>query len=163
MNRTSIIILISLILLAACSPASPTPTPTSAPQATAVPKPTTAPVSNQPLVSTVKAGDWSGTGENNFAISFTVGDGGNTIVKGILVTYKATCAASATNMTETLAATDSLAFSAGAFKYTNENYEVIGRAVAVDRIEGTLKADGVKIGRLGQCGTSPVTWTASPK
>ena len=163
MNRTSIIILISFILLAACSPASSSPSPTPVPQPTSVPKPTTAPVSNQPLVSTVKVGDWSGTGENNFSISFTVGDGGNTIVKGILVTYKATCAASVTNMTETLAATDSLAFSVGAFKYTNENYEVIGRAVAADRIEGTLKSQGVKIGRLGECGTSAVTWTASPK
>ncbi len=150
------------VWLVACSSA-PAATPTLAPLPTATPKPASGPVSDQPLVSSVKPGNWSGTGDNNFAISFAVDDSGSTIAKGIQVTYKATCGSNATNVTETLAATDTLAFKSGELKFTNANYEITGRAVAADRIEGTLKAQGVRIGRLGECGTTPVNWTAAPK
>lgn len=158
-------ILVGLIMLAACSPASsqPATSPTITPQATTVAKPTAAPSGNQSLVSTVKAGDWSGGGEDNFTISFAVGDSGNVIVNGIQVSYKATCGARASNVTETVAGTESLALKAGELKYTNANYEITFKAVAVDRIEGTLKADGVSLGKLGQCSVSGVVWSASPK
>ncbi len=163
MNRALTAILISFILLAACSPASSSSSPTTAPQSTAAPKATSTPVSNQPLVSTVKAGNWRGAGENNFSISFTVGEGGNTIVNGVQVTFTAACGTNASNITETLAATESLAINAGEIKYTNVNYELTGKAIAADRIEGTLKVDKVSLGKLGQCSASGIVWSASPK
>ena len=160
--KHTLFILLGFVLLVACSSATPAPASTPV-QATAALKPTTAPVNNQALVSAVKTGDWSGTAENNFSIAFTIGDGGATIVKGIEVTYKAACGTNSANVTETVALTDKISFTAGQFTYKNENYEIVGRAVAADRIEGTLKAEGVKIGRLGQCGASGIVWTAAPK
>ncbi len=156
-------ILVAFALLAACAPASPAVLPTAASQATAAPKATSAPIRNQPLVSTVKPGAWSGSGENNFSISFTVGEGGNALVNGIQVTYFATCGTRASNVTESVAVTETVALNAGAFKYTNANYEITGNAIAADRIEGTLKAEGVSLGKLGQCSASGIVWSASPK
>lgn len=156
-------ILVAFVWLAACAPAPSAALPTSAPQATDAPKATSAPIRNQPLVSTVKAGSWSGSGANNFSISFTVGEGGNALVKGIQVTYFATCGTRASNVTESVAVTETVAINAGAFKYTNANYEITGSAIAADRIEGTLKAEGVSLGKLGQCSVTGIVWSASPK
>ncbi len=158
-------VLLALFSLVACSSStsSSVVTPTTVPQATTAPNPTAASGNNQSLVSTVKAGDWVGSGEENFSISFSVGEGGNAIINGITVTYKATCGARASNVTETLAQTDKVMLQAGVIKFTNANYQITGNAVAADRIEGTLKADGVSLGKLGQCSSSGLTWTASPK
>jgi len=163
--KHALFFLIGLATLVACSPSSSSPAaaPTTAPQATTVSKPTAAPSGNQSLVSTVKAGDWVGSGEENFSIAFTIGEAGNTLVNGITVTYKATCGARASNVTETIAAAEKIAIQSGEVKFTNANYQITGKAVAADRIEGTLKADGVSLGKLGQCSTSGITWTASPK
>ena len=160
-----LLVLVGLTMLAACSPASsqPAASPATAPQVTTTPKTTAAPSGNQSLISIVKAGDWSGGGEDNFVISFTVGDSGNVIVNGIQVSYKATCGARASNITETVAGTEMLALKAGELKFTNANYEITFKAVAADRIEGTMKADGVSLGKLGQCSVSGVVWSASPK
>lgn len=163
MNRALIGILIPIIFLTACSSSSPSSSPTTVPPSTVAPKATSAPVSNQPLASTVKPGNWSGVGENNFSISFTVDEGGTVIVKGIQVTFKATCGTNASNITDTLAATENVAIKAGEIKFTNVNYEVIGKAIAADRIEGTLKAEGISLGKLGQCSASGIVWSASPK
>jgi len=162
--KYTLLVLIGLALLVACSPSSqPATSPTTAPQATTASQPTAAPTSNQPLVSTVKVGDWVGSGADNFSIAFTVGEGGNTFANGITVTYKATSGTRGSNVTETLAAMEKVAIQAGVIKYANANYEITGNAVAADRIEGTMKADGVSLGKLGQCSASGITWTASPK
>jgi hypothetical protein len=163
MNYRLIGILISIIFLTACSSSSPIPSPTVILQPTAVLKATNAPAGNQPLVSTVKPGSWGGAGDNNFTISFTVGEGGNSIVKGLQVTFKATCGTNASNITDTLAGTENIALKAGEFKFTNANYEITGKAIAADRIEGTLKAEGISLGKLGQCRASGIVWSASPK
>ncbi len=158
-----IVILLALTLLAGCAPASPTVLPTPTPQATPAPQATIAPASNQPLVSVVKVGNWKGTGEDNFTIAFTVGDGGNVITTGIEVTYKATCGARSSNITETVSPTARIAITAGEIKYTDANYTITGQAIAADRIEGTLQADGVSLGKLGQCSASKIVWSATPK
>ncbi len=155
--------LVAFALLAACAPATPTALPTTAPLATAAPKATSAPIRNQPLVATVKAGAWSGAGGDNFSISFMVGEGGNALINGIQVTYHATCGTRASNVTETVGVTETVALTSGAFTYTNANYVITGNAVAADRIEGTLKAEGVSLGKLGQCSASGIVWSASPQ
>ncbi len=156
-------ILVAFALLAAFAPAWPTTFPPTAPQAPEAPQATRAPIRNQPRVSTVKAGAWSGSGGNTFSISFTVSEAGNALVNGIQVTYYATCGTRASNITETVGVTETVALNAGAFKYTNANYEITGSAVAADRIEGTLKAEGVSLGKLGQCSANGIVWSAAPK
>ena len=160
MNRTLVIFLIALVLLTACgTPATPAP----ASQATATPQAKPAPTFSKPLVAAVKPGKWQGAGDNGFIIAFTVSDDGAAVVNGLQFTFHATCGSRASNITDTLSATERIGLQAGQFKFIDANYSLIAGAVAADRIEGMFQAEGVSLGKLGQCGTSSIAWTASPQ
>ena len=138
------------------STATPTPVP---PTATPTPVPTPALL--------LKEGKWKGEGDPGFTISFIVDKGGGITIDGENdIAFHVPCSgyrhgdlglySGSTLTVRTKGDEIKFVFSAG---------EVLGKAVAPDRIEGTFHIDALDFTQagFGECEEVNGVWAASPK